>query len=99
MPEENKRLAREFYERINRGDLSVIDEHLSDDFADHEETPGIPPTKAGVKTFFEMTRAAFPDFSFNIEDMIAEGDRVAARVTAQGTQRGEFMGVPASGKR
>jgi len=45
-----------------------------------------------------MLHAAFPDWRHTIEDMIAEGDKVVARMTVQGTHKGDFLGVPASGK-
>ena len=46
-----------------------------------------------------MFRTAFPDFNVSIDDMIAEGDKIVARTTWKGTQKGEFMGIPSSGKR
>jgi len=51
----------------------------------------------GVRGFYETLWAAFPDVEATIEDMIAEGDEVAFRVTVRGTHEGEFMGVPATG--
>ena len=53
---------------------------------------------AGHTQFGEMFYAAFPDMSHRIDDMIAEGDKVTVRFTLNGTHRGEFMGVPATGK-
>ena len=99
MSEENKTLARTFYERVNAGDLSVVDELVADDFVDHEEFPGIPPTKDGVAQFFAMTRSAFPDMQFEAREVLGDDDLVNARFVFTGTQQGEFMGVPATGKR
>ncbi len=48
--------------------------------------------------WLQMSRASFPDIHVAIEDMIAEGDKVVTRITATGTQTGEFMGMPPSGK-
>lgn len=98
MAKDLKTLALEFYEGINRGDLSVVDTHVAEDFIDHEEFPGIPPDKAGVRQFFEMMRSAFPDFRVNVQDTLAEGDKVVVRMTMSGTHRGDFMGVPATNK-
>jgi steroid delta-isomerase-like uncharacterized protein len=53
---------------------------------------------AGFKIFVSALRAAFPDFQYSVEDVIAEGDKVVVRLTARGTQKGEFAGMPASGK-
>jgi steroid delta-isomerase-like uncharacterized protein len=99
MSEENKALARTFYERVNTGDLSVVDELVADDFVDHEEFPGIPPDKDGVRQFFAMLRSAFPDSHFEAHEVLGEDDLVNARFVFTGTQQGEFMGVPATGKR
>jgi steroid delta-isomerase-like uncharacterized protein len=99
MSEENKALAREFYQKISAGDLSVIDQQLADDFVDREELPGLPNTRQGVRQFFEMFRGAFPDLKMSPEDIIAEGDKVVIRARLQGTHSGEFMGIPATGKK
>ncbi|HWO72493.1 MAG TPA: ester cyclase [Dehalococcoidia bacterium] len=98
MAKDLKTLALEFYDGINRGDLSVVDTHVAEDFIDHEEFPGIPPDKAGVRQFFEMMRSAFPDFRVNVQDTLAEGDKVVVRITMSGTHRREFMGIPATNK-
>jgi steroid delta-isomerase-like uncharacterized protein len=95
----NKELMRRFYDEVINGrNLDLIDELLSDDFVEHEEFPGIPPTRDGVKQIFETFYAAFPDIHFRVDDLLAEGDLVAARVTITGTHEGEFMGVPATGR-
>jgi steroid delta-isomerase-like uncharacterized protein len=95
----NKAIMERFYDEVvNAGNLDLIDELLSEDFTEHEEMPGLAPGRQGVKEFFGMFRQAFPDVSFATEDMVAEGDTVAARVTVRGTHKGEFMGIPATGK-
>lgn len=99
MSEENKALARRFYEQMNAGNVSVVDELVSDDLIEHDEFPGLEPNKDGVKKFFETMRAAFPDLKMTIEDMIAEGDKVFIRATCAGTHQGEFLGVPATNRR
>src|SRR5262245_59992110 len=95
---DNKTIARRFYEAINTGKLEMIDELVDEKFVEHEEFPGVPATREGVRQVFQTMRAAFPDFSMTIEDMVAEGDKVFIRATMKGTQQGEFMGIPASGK-
>jgi steroid delta-isomerase-like uncharacterized protein len=89
---------RRSYELINAGDIDGFGELLADDFVEHEQAPGLEPTKEGVLQFFRMYRAGFPDLRFNPEDFIASGDKVAVRVRATGTNRGDFMGMPATGK-
>ncbi len=99
MSEDPKGLVRDFYARISAGDVDAVDALVADDFVEHEEFPGISPDKAGVKQFFTMMLSAFPDLSMEPNEMLADGDLVCARVTLTGTQQGEFMGVPATGKR
>jgi steroid delta-isomerase-like uncharacterized protein len=89
---------RRCYELINAGDIDGFGEFLADDFVEHEQTPGLEPTKQGVLDFFQMYRAAFPDLRFDPEDVIASDDKVVARVRATGTNTGDFMGMPATGK-
>jgi steroid delta-isomerase-like uncharacterized protein len=91
-------LARRLYDSINAGDLEGFGRLLADDFIEHEETPGLAPTKDGVLTFFAMQRAAFPDMHMQVEDAFADGSKVVARVRYTGTHDGEFMGMPATGK-
>ncbi len=90
--------ARRLYDSINAGDLDGFGRLLADDFIEHEETPGLAPTKDGVLAFFRMQRAAFPDMNMHVEDVVADGGKVVARVRYTGTHRGEFMGMPATGK-
>jgi steroid delta-isomerase-like uncharacterized protein len=97
--DDNKATLQRFYDEVaNAGNLDLIDELLSEDFVEHEEFPGIPPTREGVRQFFAMLQAAFPDGTFTTEDLIAEGDRVAARARFRGTHQGEWMGLPATGR-
>jgi steroid delta-isomerase-like uncharacterized protein len=89
---------RSAYDRINQGDIDGFAALLADDFVEHEETPGFPPTREGVREFFRMYRAAFPDLHMDAEDVLASGDKTVARVRATGTHRGELMGIPPTGK-
>jgi steroid delta-isomerase-like uncharacterized protein len=86
------------YDLINAGDIDGFGRQLADDFVEHDELPGLPPTKAGVVQYFQMSLAAFPDFRMDVEDVIASGDKAVARVRLTGTHKGEFMGMPATGK-
>ena len=71
---------------------------LAEDFVEHEEQPGLQPTKQGVLEFFGMLRLAFPDMRMDVEDLIAGGDKTVARARVTGTHQGEFAGVPATGR-
>lgn len=99
--EQNKALFRRFVEEVfNKGNVSTIDEFLAPNFVEREVLPpGTPSGREGVKQLTMMFRTAFPDFNVSIDDIIAEGDKIVARTTWSGTQKGEFMGIPSSGKR
>ena len=95
-----KALTRRFYnEVLVEGKLDLLDELAHDDFVDHEEFPGLPPGKEGVRAFVTMFREGFPDLSTTIEDIIVEGNKAVSRVRFSGTHRGEFMGIPPTGKK
>ena len=89
---------RRMYDLINAGDIDGFGNLLADEFVEHEETPGLAPTKDGVKAFFRMYISAFPDLRLEAQDVISSGDKVVARARARGTHRGGFMGMPATGK-
>ena len=90
--------VRRFYDLLNAGDVDRFGELLADDFVEHEETPGLTPTKEGVLEFFRMYLAAFPDLHMEPEDVLTSGDKVVVRARAKGTHQGELMGIPATGK-
>ncbi len=97
--EENKATVQMFYDEVlNRGNLDVIDKMTAENYVDHTAPPGMPPGREGEKQWFTMLRAAFPDGQTTIDDIIAEGDKVAVRATMTGTHQGDFMGIPATGK-
>jgi steroid delta-isomerase-like uncharacterized protein len=89
---------RRLYDLINAGDIAGFGRQLADDFVEHNENPGVPPTKAGTLQYFQMLVRAFPDFRMDVQDVIASGDKAVARLQVVGTHQGEFMGIPATGK-
>jgi steroid delta-isomerase-like uncharacterized protein len=99
--EENRALIQHFVEEaFNRGNLGVVDEIYATGYVGH--TAGFPaqtPGPEGVKEFVGLFRSAFPDLHTTIEDIVAEGDKVAYRWTSVGTHQGELIGVPPSGNR
>jgi predicted ester cyclase len=97
--EENKAVVRRFYEEVvNQKKRAVLDEVFDPDLVDHFAPPGTPGGPEGARQTLGMFLTAFPDLHFTVEDLIAEGDKVVARVTMSGTQQGAFMGVPPTGK-
>jgi steroid delta-isomerase-like uncharacterized protein len=100
--EEDKALAHRFHVDIFQGgDLDAADELCAPDFVIH--APGLPPElqrgPEGVKRFAAMLRRGFGDVvEITHEDTIAEGDKVVIRWSSRGTHRGEFLGIPPTGK-
>ncbi len=101
MSEDNKALVQKIYDRIwDKGDLSAVDELFDSNYVDHtEKPPGTPAGLEGFKAVITQIRTAFPDMTSKLEDMIAEGDKVVSRWTNTSTNTGEFMGMPATGKK
>jgi steroid delta-isomerase-like uncharacterized protein len=98
--EENKALVRRFVDEVqSRGNIDALDEICSPEFVNHSAPPGVPSNCEGVKQLTAMFRQAFPDSYFTVEDMMAEGDKVATRKTFHGSHQGEFMGIPPTGRR
>jgi len=102
MSEENKTVVRRVVDELwNRGKVEVIDELYAPDYRDGSAglPPDITPDREGQKQFVQMFRGAFPDIVGTVEDEIAAGDKVVIRWSVEGTHRGEFFGIPATGKR
>ena len=90
---------RKFFEELfNAGDLSVADEIVGANYLNHNAMPGEVPGREGLKAFVTSLRMSFPDLRLTVEDLIAEEDKVVTRFSASGTQRGEFAGIPATGR-
>jgi steroid delta-isomerase-like uncharacterized protein len=97
--EENKAFVRRFYDEFNKQNWAGVEEDCAPDYVMHDPLPpGISPDLAGFKQLCTAWWTAFPDGHFVVEDLIAEGDKVVARVTFRGTHQGEFTGMPATGK-
>ena len=100
MSEENKAVSRRIIEEcFNQGNLALIDELHTADYVDHDAPPALANGPEGMKQLIGMYRAAFPDVHIIIDDILAEGDKVALRWTATGTHQGELMGIPPTNKK
>ena len=99
--EQNKALIARFVEELfNKGNIGIVNEIFAPNFIEREQLPpGLPNGREGVKVLTTILRSAFPDFKATIDDILAEGDKVVIRMTWRGTQKGEFLGVPATAKR
>lgn len=93
-------VERLFADVISDGLIDDADALLCEDFIDHWAARlGAPPGRIGFKVGLQMVRASFPDWTSTLEDVVIDGDKVAARWTVRGTHTGEpFMGIPATGK-
>jgi steroid delta-isomerase-like uncharacterized protein len=83
---------------ISRGDVAVAERIIHPDFFDHTNPPGMQRGLDGHKAIVALFRTAFPDQWWQIEDLIAEGDKVVARTTMTGTHLGDFFGIPPTGR-
>jgi steroid delta-isomerase-like uncharacterized protein len=95
----NKGIMRRFTEFINTASESLATELVASTAAFH--VPGRPEPLRGPAGYLEivsMMRSGFPDIQWTLEEMVAEGDKVAARFIMRGTHRGVFFGVPPTGK-
>ena len=101
MPADNKSIVRRLYEEVwNNRRLEVADEIISLSHAlhdNHQPDSGIGPEayKRNATRFL----SAFPDLSFDVEDMVAENDKVVVSWIISATHKGEFRGIPATNKR
>jgi predicted ester cyclase len=95
--EENKATIYHLIEELNKGNSAAIDECFADNFVRYGQ--GVPNMdKAGYKRFYSMIIKGSPDLQTKIDDIVAEGDRVAFRMTLTGTNTGESFGKPPTGK-
>lgn len=95
---ENKALYRRYLEILSARRLDLLDEVVSPDFIGHDLADSFPHGREGLKQFRHMVDAAFPDLEAVLQDIVAEDDRVAARVRLRGHHRGEFAGVQPTGR-
>ena len=97
--ETNKSLARRIpLEAYNQGLVTLFDEIVAESANDHFPPPGFPAGREGYKLFVPALRSAFPDLQATVDLEIADGDKVVHRITMRGTHKGDFMGIPATGK-
>lgn len=98
--ETNKAAAMKFMnEVVSQGNLAALDEIVATDFVEHQEVPpGTPPGVEGLKGFITAYRAAFPDATATVEQIVASDDLVAMRSIWKGTHKGEWMGIAPTGK-
>ena len=98
--EENKALIRKITEEVfSQGKLDAIDRYYAPDWVMHDAPPNAGRDREALKEVLRVIRGGFPDVHASIELVLAEGDLVASRTTAEGTHTREYFGVAPTGKR
>lgn len=97
LAEQNKAVVRRYYDEVNKKNFAVVDEVLLPSFVQHSMV-AVSPGREGVAALYRELAAAFPDFHFALDSLIAEGNDVAVRMTGRYTHKGEFLGIPPTGK-
>jgi steroid delta-isomerase-like uncharacterized protein len=99
MNDTNKAITRRLIDEVANGrNLDVMDELVAENFIEIEPAPGQGPGRQGLRDVFAIMHQAFPDLHWSTEEQIAEGNKVVTRFIWTGTHKGEFMGIPPTGK-
>jgi predicted ester cyclase len=95
----NKELVRRFYREVYVDwNMSRADEVLSPQFTSHDWAEGGPTGPKAFRNYYSAIRSALPDARYEVDDLIAEGDRVVVRWRLLGTHKGAFRGVAPTGR-
>jgi steroid delta-isomerase-like uncharacterized protein len=92
--------TRKFYDEVfNRGNYDKINEYVDANMVEHEQLPpGTPPGREGFRQWLTNMRRSFPDMHIELQGSTVDGDRVWTYLRMTGTNKGEMMGMPATGK-
>jgi len=97
--QDNKALVRRYYDEVfNERRVDLVDELAVQDYVEHDPFPGQGDGRADLRARVELILAAMNPLRFDVQDVVAEGDRVVVRWVQQGTQSGSFMGIPPTGR-
>lgn len=91
-------VGRFLEEVLNQGRFEVANEIVAEDFVELDPLPGQRQGREGLVEVVKRLRTAFPDMHWKAEETIASGDKVVTRFTWTGTQKGEFLGIPVTGR-
>ncbi len=97
--EHNKTIVRRYQDAYNTGNFAALAEVVAADVLTPNIVSGMPPGLEGAQAVHQTTLLGMPDYHTHIEELIAEGDKVVARVTITGTHTGNFWGLPPTGRR
>ena len=94
-----KAIVRRLVDEVQTGgDFAVFDELMDPAFIDHTPSPGFPPTRDGARQLYHAFRSAFPDIVATVEFQTGERDLITTRKTYNGTHKGNFLGMAATGR-
>ena len=96
--QDNIATTQQFGDAINAGQFSRFHDLMSPSVVDQDAAPDQGPGPEGFVGFFETLTTAFPDLNFAVDHMVADDDNVSIAYTVTGTHKGDFMGVPPTGK-
>jgi steroid delta-isomerase-like uncharacterized protein len=100
MPQtQNKDIVRHLFRELNGGNFGVFDKIFAEDFVDRYPVPGETPNREGLKRLLAGMHDTFPDWHWSLNDMLAEGDKIAYRSAMKGTDKGGYIGMPPTGKK
>jgi len=96
--ETQKLIERIPLEVLNNNKFELVDELYAPNYVEHTPQPGVAPTREGSKQTLIALKKAFPDLRYTIDDAIESGDKIVHRLTARGTMKADFAGIPATNK-
>ena len=97
--EGNKDIVRHWVEELDKGNLAVVDEIVANTLVHHDPANPSVTSREEYRQWLAALYSAFPDAHWTIEELTAEGDKAVARLTLRGTHRGEWRGVPPTGRK
>ena len=99
MAQDNAAIVRGFVDEvITKGNIEAAGNYFWDDVVEQVPMPGQGPGLSGLQDTIRAMRVGFPDIMFSIQEQITESDKVASRFEWTGTHKGEFLGIPATGR-
>jgi predicted ester cyclase len=99
MAQDNASVVRRFVDEvITNGNIEAAGEYVWEDMVEHVPLPGQGPGLDGLKFILRAMRTGFPDIVFSIQEQISEGDKVVSRFEWTGTHKGDFLGIPPTGR-
>lgn len=99
MEQANKALVLRYYDEVfNQRNIALVDQIAVDDYVEHDPFPGHGDGIGDLRARVELILGAMNPLQFDVQDVVAEGDKVVVRWVQQGAQSGTFMGIPATGR-